>query len=97
MKSSIKDDAWVFVLVQNPGKNEDFVGLHDSEADLTFLPVFTSKEDALTCSLNIPADIGKKREVHAILYEVLVKEASNNGFWLYITDSEGGIKDRIAP
>ncbi len=95
--SKIKKDSWVFVLVQDPGKEESFVGLFDREDEISFIPVFTEKEAALSCAINIPADIGKKREVHAIVYEELRTTASANDFWLYVTDAEGGIIDKVKP
>ena len=44
-----KTDQWVWVLVQNPGGNEQIVGQKDEQSGISFIPTFLEKEDAQRC------------------------------------------------
>ena len=40
MTKEIKATSWVYVLVQNPGGDEQIVGQKDSDNDIAFIPLF---------------------------------------------------------
>ena len=42
----IKDDQWVWVVIQNPGGNEQFLGQKDEDKGISFIPTFLEKEEA---------------------------------------------------
>ena len=49
MTDKLKDDAWIWVIVQNPGSDEQFLGQYDDKKDLSFIPAFHEKDIALQC------------------------------------------------
>ncbi len=89
-------DSWVYVFVQNPGTNEQIVGQQDGEHDISFIPTFLERDEALKCFNLLVIDKAKKYEVHAILYEELLDYASTNGFILFILNGSGQILDKAA-
>jgi hypothetical protein len=53
MKSVRGKDQWVWVIVQDPGGKEQFLGQHDQQENISFIPAFHSKEEAQQCFMNI--------------------------------------------
>jgi len=46
MTDKLKDDTWMWVIVQDPSGNEQFLGQHDDEKDVSFIPAFDEKDIA---------------------------------------------------
>ena len=90
-------DKWLYVAVEDPGGNEKFLGFYDEKADVSYIPVFENKEDALTCLVNMPRKDNRKYEVQAVLLDILREDARNNGFLLFLTDSQGNVQKHIEP
>ena len=97
MKSSLDNETWVFVAIQNPGNNEQYFGLHDDEADVSYIPAFKNKDDALSCLVNLPTEKGTKYEVQAIIFEDLSNDAIKNDFLIFLLDSDGKVLEKIKP
>ena len=97
MTHKIKADAWVYVLVQNPGSEEHIVGQRDPVHQIAFIPIFMDKESAMQGVVNLPKAKGHKHEIQAIIYEDLVKYASENEFLIFILDDQGRIIDKRSP
>jgi len=97
MSDQIKPDTWVWVFVQDPEKNQEILGQRDEENDISFVPMFQSKEEALQCLNFLKRQPGRKYEAQAILYEELVRYTAENQFVIFLTDGEGLVKERIAP
>lgn len=95
MEELIKNEQWVWIIVQNPGNNEQFLGQYNEETDISFIPVFLKKEDALQGLNLLKRDIFKGYEAQAIIYEDLLHESEKNGFKLYILSSTGEILAKI--
>ncbi len=85
------DHSWVYIVVQDPGGNEQFLGLKDEENEISFIPAFIKKEEAQDGFLNIPREKGKKYEIQAIIFEDLKKYAKENGLVVFILDGEGKV------
>ena len=84
MSKLTKDGQWVWVVIHGPEGNEQLLGQQDEEKNVSFIPVFLEKEEALM-SLNLLArEKGRKYEVQAILYENLVARATEKGFMIFI-------------
>jgi hypothetical protein len=86
---------WIYVVVQAPGENETFLGQHDNNNDISFIPVFVKKEDAQNC---LPLMTRKKAvtyEIQAVYREELLKQAAENGFLVYVLDGGGTILEKI--
>jgi hypothetical protein len=93
MEEKEKIEGWVYVVVCNPGENEQFLGLFDKEKSVDFIPAFPSKDAANDCFLTLPREKGKKYEVQAIHIEELTAEAAKNGFLVAMFDNNGNIID----
>jgi hypothetical protein len=97
MISSIKNQTWVYVIVQDPGSNEQFLGQYDPENKLSFIPFFETKEDAQQCLPNLSREISKIYEVQAIIYEDLVHYSKENDSHLSLLNGLGKILDTAKP
>ena len=95
---NMKDkDQWVWVVVQDPGGNEQFLGQHDQKMDISFIPAFINKEAAQQCFLNLTRQPGLKYEVQAILREELLKDAAAGGFMVFLFAENGEMLKKIKP
>ncbi len=97
MKELLKANPWVWVLVQDPAGNEQFLGQHDEEKDISFIPVFFDKEQALQCLKHLARDEALEYEVQAIKYEELASHSAKNGFLLFFLNEAGEVLERIRP
>ena len=97
MSIKIDSDTWVWVVVQNPGADEQFLGQHDPDQDVSFIPAFFEKEAAQQCLIHMTTQKGDKYEVQAILFKELAGDAVEYGFMIFMLDSAGKILDRIEP
>jgi hypothetical protein len=88
---SIDKDTWIWVIVQNPGGAEMFLGQYDEKNDLSFVPAFYEKEAAGTCLELMDRDENLKYEVQAIKYGLLEKYCSENGFVVFICNGNGEV------
>ena len=95
---NIKDeDQWVWVVVQDPGGDEQFLGQHDEQEDISFIPVFADKEAAQQGLLSLTRQPGHKYEVQAILREELLKDAAAGGFMIFLLTENGDVLEKIKP
>jgi len=97
MSTLIQGNPWVWVVILDPGKNEQFLGQHYKEEDISFIPTFLKKEEALECLDHLTRDEEKKYEVQAILYEELARDAAEHGFMLFILNGAGKVLEKITP
>lgn len=97
MADQLTKETWIFVIVENPGKNEHFFGLEDAETRVSYIPAFRSKEDAQDCLIHLPTQKGKKYEVHAVMYDDLTRDAFSNDFFVFMIDGDGKITEKIYP
>ena len=82
---------WVYVFVCDPGKEESFLGLYNTDKNVDFIPAFQSREDANDCFLNLPREKGKKYELQAVHIEELHDIATKSGFAVALVDSDGKV------
>jgi len=97
MKTRLENDTLIFVAIQNPGKDENFFGLHNEETDMSYIPAFLNKDDAQSCLIHLPTKKGEKYEVQAVMYGELAKDALQHEFLIFILDGDGKIIDKILP
>lgn len=95
MSTLIQGNPWVWVVVQDPGGDEQFLGQHDEEKDVSYIPTFLEKEDASQCLNLLTRDENRKYEVQAIQYEQLARDAAEHGFMLFVLNSAGEILEKI--
>jgi hypothetical protein len=97
MKKELKPDTWVWVIVQNPGPQEQFLGQEYQDQNVSFIPAFFKKEDAQQCLVQMTTQKGDKYEAQAVLYNELVKTAAKHDFMIFILNSDGEILEKIKP
>jgi hypothetical protein len=97
MKSKLTPETWIWIVVQNPGADEQFLGQHDQDQDISFIPAFFEKEDAQQCLIHMATQKGAKYEVQAILFGDLTKDAAKNGFMIFMLNADGKILEKIRP
>jgi len=93
----IQNDQWVWVVVQDPGGNEQFLGQRDDVKGITFIPVWLEKDAALDGMKLLARDQGVKYEVQAIQYETLAPKAAEAGYRLFVLDASGKVLEQITP
>jgi hypothetical protein len=97
MAVNINDEDWVYVVVildKGPG-GDQLLGQSLPEEDVSFIPTFQTKDEALMCWNLLALDGDKKHEVQAILFEDLKARAKENGFMVFVMDGQGKILDKI--
>jgi hypothetical protein len=97
MSDMIQNDQWVWVVVQDPGGNEQFLGQRDETKGISFIPVWLEKDAALDGLKLLARDQGVKCEVQAIQYEHLAPKAAEAGFRLFILDASGKVLEQVVP
>jgi len=97
MGTGLKDDSWVWVIVQNPGAGEQFLGQHDTETDVSFIPAFLEKEEAGQGLKRLVRDQKGTYEIQAIQVDHLAQEAERNGFQVFLLNGEGTLLEKILP
>ena len=97
MNKEIKSDTWIWVVVQNPGANEQFLGQLDEDNNESFIPAFYDKEDAQQCLIHMKTEKAHKYEVQAICFGELSKDAVKNNFMIFMLTGDGEIIKKIVP
>jgi hypothetical protein len=97
MTTLIKENPMVWVVVQTEGGTETFVGQHEQDLDIAYIPFFREKEDAQQGQLRMSKAKGRKYEVQAIRCQELARDAARSGFLLFLLDEEGRILEKIDP
>jgi len=97
MNKEIRADTWIWVVIQDPGANEQFLGQLDEDKSESFIPAFYQKEDAQQCLIQLKTEKGKKYEVQAICYDELAKDAAKNDFMIFMLTGDGEILKKITP
>ena len=95
MGKLIQEDTWVWIVVQDPGGNEQFLGQHDDEQDISFIPTFLDKEEAVEGAEQLVQEGGQSYEVQAIRYQELARHAADHGFMLFLLDKAGRVLEKI--
>jgi len=92
----LKEDDWIWVIIENPENNEKILGQREEAGDITFIPVYQSKEQAMRCMGLLARQPGSIYETQAILYEDVKTYAVKNGFMIYVLDGVGTVIQKIA-
>jgi len=90
----VQADQWVWVVIQDPGENEEFLGQHDHERDENFIPAFLEKEAAQDGLKYLATEKGHKYEVQAIRFDDLCRRADENGFLVFVLNETGEVLEK---
>ncbi len=91
------ETKWLFVIIQNPGRSEQFFGLEDPETGVAYIPAFRKKEHAQDCLIHLPTQRGTKYEPQAVVLSDLTRDAFANNFFVFVLDGECTIIEKIFP
>jgi len=97
MEKEIKPDTWIWVVVQNPGPQEQFLGQEYADQNVSFIPAFFEKEDAQQCLVHMTTRKGDKYEVQAVFYKELAEDAAKHDFMIFMLNADGEILQEIRP
>jgi hypothetical protein len=97
MSKLVQGNPWVWIVVQDPGGNEQFLGQHDEKKEVSFIPTFLEKEEAQQCLKHLTREEGHKYEIQAIQYGELARSSSEHGFALFILNGAGEVLEKIEP
>ncbi len=95
MSNQIKEDQWVWVVIQDPGANESFLGQEDQEKGVSFIPAFLEKEEAQEGMALLKRDKTRKYEVQAIQFHDLKDRAKENGFAVFVLSASGDVLQKV--
>jgi hypothetical protein len=97
MSTTFKDDDWIWLVIQDPEKNPQYLGQHDDQKGVSYIPIFKEKDQALQCMNLLKKDESFKYEPQAVFYGELIDDAKKNGFLVVLIDGEGKIQEWIQP
>ncbi len=92
-----KNDQWVYAVIQEPEKNPQYLGQHDDDKDVSYIPIFLEKDHALQCIILLKKYKTLKYEIQAVFYGELAKDAKDNNFLVLVLDGEGKVVDWLEP
>ena len=90
-------NPWFWVIILEPGGDEQILGQQDREGDLSFIPTFFDKEEALQALPHLVRDRGGKHEIQAIRFNDLARQARESGFVLFMLNGAGEILEKVKP
>ena len=97
MKKELKPDSWIWVIIQNPGAGEQFLGQQYQDQNVSFIPAFFEKEDAQQSLIHLTTNKGDKYEVQAVLFGDLAEDADQHNFMIFMLNADGEILEKIDP
>ena len=97
MSSLIGGNPYVWTIIRENKGNEEYVGQHDADSDISFIPAFLIKDEALKGYHIFKKEVGWKYEVQAVRFSELLKDARSNHFMIFILDGDGKILEKINP
>ena len=97
MSKLVDENSWVWIVVQDAGGNEQFLGQHYEDENVSFIPTFLEKDEAEKCLDKLARDRAVKHEVQAVSFKELAKDSVQNGFLVFILDGDGKVLEKIEP
>jgi len=92
---TIEATTWLYVAIQQTGTGEQIVGQTDTEHDIAYIPAFLTKDDAQQAMFHLHLEKKGKYEIQAIIYEDLARHATENGFVIFVLDTNGKVLERL--
>ena len=94
MSDKTSEERWVWVIVQNPDGEAQFLGQYDEEKKISFIPAFLEKEDAQEALNKMAFEAGHKYEPQAIGLDDLDRRAAENGFMVFLLSASGKVLEK---
>ena len=96
MTISLSNNAWVYVVIGNPGSDEKLAGFQEKSRDGFYCGIRT-KNDAEGFLGYIPRESGIHYEIQTIIFEDVLKYARENGSKVYVVNERGDILEKNLP
>lgn len=94
---NLTENTWVYAIVQDPDKNDQFLGQHDEDKNLSFVPFFLEKEEAEQAISGLVKKPGHKYEIQAVLFDELKQSCAKNNVMMFLLNASGEILKKIKP
>jgi len=94
---TLTNNTWVWVIVQDPDRDEQFLGQYDEVNKISFVPFFLEKEEAVQCISGLVKNPGHTYEIQAVLFEELKRFCAEDEVMLFLLNNKGEILDKIPP
>lgn len=94
MESLIDEDQWVWVVVQESGGRDRFLGQYDEENGISFIPCFLEKGEAQEGLKSMVKEEGVDYETQAIRWGYLSSRAAERGFKVFVVNRKGEVLQR---
>jgi len=91
MSKESNQPDWLHVIVCSRDEQEYYMGLHDNNSGVDFVPVFESREDADSCLQSFGKNPGIGYHVTAVLTAEIVKQCSDRNYLIALVDQNGAI------
>ena len=91
---TMKDDAWVWVLVRDPEGDAAFLGLEDRKGTESIIPAYMNKKAADRGFEGLGSAAGAEVEIQAIRYGDLRRRARESGFAVGVIDDDGNLVEK---
>lgn len=97
MTEQYKLPEWLWVIIEKVGSEEMLLGQTDVEADITFIPAFTSSQDAEVCLPLLSKVDGRDYEIQAMRSVEVTKNVAKKGRELFILNGHGTVLEKLVP
>ena len=98
MTGDFNTEGYYWIIVDDPKNiklDETFLGLSDDQGN-SFIPVTSDRDSAIRLMAKMPPPVDAERDVEAIHRKQLFDQAAAEGFNVYLVDSEGKVKEKLA-
>ena len=96
METPHDDMEWVWVIVERYQTDEKLYGQTDEEQNISFIPVFQNKDDALMVLGRVEKKKDHYYQIQATRYGEVATPARENGFMIFFLGGGGEIIEKIS-
>lgn len=90
------ESDWLHVIVCRKDEQEFYMGMHDKNDNVDFVPVFESRDDAESCLESFGKQPGIRYQVMAILSSELIENCTDRNYLIALVDKHGAIIRQFA-
>lgn len=96
MAISISNNTWVYVVIGNPGSDDNLTGFQEKDGT-AFIPVLRTRNDAEGFLGYMPREPGIRYEIQTIIFEDVLRYVRKNGSKIYVVNEKGEILEKESP
>ena len=88
-------DEWIYALVEKHPNDEQIIGQYDTEHDIRFIPIYLNRDIAQLGARYLA--IHTSYEIQAIIFEDLLRFATQNQSLIFLMDDHGSLLTKFSP